>query len=155
FGILALIEACRRRRPGPLVAYALGWAVVMGPWLVKNVIDTGDPVYPLGYRVFDGRHWDEAMGAKWGAGHSPGEVTRGECWGSGVGVGGRCDWQSPLYLALAPLALLRPGSRRMAWALWGYVAYLFLTWWLLTHRVDRFWLPLLSPLAMLAGLGSD
>src|SRR5439155_5238773 len=47
------------------------------------------------------------------------------------------------------------GSRRMALALWGYVAYLFLTWWLLTHRVDRFWLPLLPPLAVLAGLGGD
>jgi hypothetical protein len=155
FGILALIDAFRRRRPGPLVAYALGWAVVMGPWLVKNVIDTGDPVYPLGYRVFHGRHWDEAMEAKWRAGHGPGPVTEADLGSSVVDVAGRSDWQSPLYLALAPLALLRPGSRRMALALWGYVAYLFLTWWLLTHRVDRFWLPLLSPLAMLAGLGGD
>ena len=39
--------------------------------------------------------------------------------------------------------------------LWGFVAYLFATWWLLTHRVDRFWLPLLPPLAVLAGLGAD
>jgi hypothetical protein len=43
----------------------------------------------------------------------------------------------------------------MACALWAYVAYLFLTWWLLTHRVDRFWLPLLPALAVLAGLGAD
>ena len=35
------------------------------------------------------------------------------------------------------------------------MAYLFLTWWLLTHRLDRFWLPLLPPLAVLAGLGAD
>jgi hypothetical protein len=35
------------------------------------------------------------------------------------------------------------------------VVYLFLTWWLFTHRVDRFWLPLLPPLAILAGLGAD
>ncbi len=37
----------------------------------------------------------------------------------------------------------------------GYVTYLFLTWWLLTHRLDRFWLPLLPALAVLAGLGGD
>jgi hypothetical protein len=37
----------------------------------------------------------------------------------------------------------------------GYAAYLFLTWWLLTHRLDRFWLPLLPCLAILAGLGAD
>ena len=28
-------------------------------------------------------------------------------------------------------------------------------WWLLTHRLDRFWLPMLRPLAVLAGLGAD
>ncbi len=76
-------------------------------------------------------------------------------WDAVVDVAGRSDWQSPLYAALAPLALLRPGSRRLALALWGFVAYLFLTWWLLTHRLDRFWLPLLPPLAILAGLGAD
>ena len=48
-----------------------------------------------------------------------------------------------------------PVSRRLALALWGFVAYLFATWWLLTHRLDRFWLPLLPPLAVLAGLGAD
>ena len=72
-----------------------------------------------------------------------------------VDVAGRSDWQSSLYVALAPLAFLRPGSRRVTWVLWGFVAYLFATWWLLTHRVDRFWLPLLPPLAVLAGLGAD
>jgi hypothetical protein len=30
-----------------------------------------------------------------------------------------------------------------------------LTWWLFTHRLDRFWLPILPALAILAGLGSD
>jgi hypothetical protein len=72
-----------------------------------------------------------------------------------VDVAGRSDFQSPLYVALAPLAFFRRGSRRLAWMLWGLVAYLFLTWWLLTHRVDRFWLPLLPPFAILAGLGAD
>ena len=39
--------------------------------------------------------------------------------------------------------------------LWAFVAYLFLTWWLLTHRLDRFWLPLLPTWAILAGLGNS
>jgi hypothetical protein len=70
-------------------------------------------------------------------------------------IAGRSDWQSPLYLALAPLALLRRDRRGYIIALWGYLVYLFLTWWLLTHRVDRFWIPLLPALAVLAGVGSD
>ncbi len=74
---------------------------------------------------------------------------------SALDVAGRSDWQSPACCALAPLAFLRPGSRRAVRAIGGYVLYLFLTWWLLTHRLDRFWLPLLPGLAVLAGLGAD
>jgi len=155
FGILAAAASWKHRSASIVLAYSMGWAVVMVPWLDKNVIDTGDPVYPLGYRVFHGRHWDDAMQTKWEAVHGRRSVTAPEFWASVVDVAGRSDWQSPLYAALAPLALLRPGSRRWALALWGYVAYLFLTWWLLTHRLDRFWLPLLPPLAVLAGLGAD
>jgi hypothetical protein len=155
FGVLAVFDSWKRRSAGFFVCYALGWAVVIGPWLGKNVIDTGNPVYPLADRIFHSRHWDEAREQKWSNGHARQPVTPGEFWNSFVDVAGRSDWQSPLYAALAPLALLRPGSRRLALALWGFVAYLFLTWWLFTHRVDRFWLPLLPPLAMLAGLGAD
>ena len=43
----------------------------------------------------------------------------------------------------------------MACVLGGYVFFLFATWWSLTHRLDRFWLPLLPGLAVLAGLGAD
>ena len=118
-------------------------------------MDTGNPVYPLGYRVFGGQVWNEAREAQWQQAHGPKAPTLVALAGSLVDVAGRSDWQSPLYLAFAPLAFIRPGSRRMAVALAGYAAYLFLTWWLLTHRLDRFWLPLLPCLAILAGLGAD
>ena len=70
--------------------------------------------------------------------------------------------RGPFRLAVA--AVRRTGAARSfaarlaadsALCLWGYVAYLFATWWLFTHRLDRFWLPLLPPLAVLAGLGAD
>ena len=34
-----------------------------------------------------------------------------------------------------------------------YVAYLFVQWWLLTHRIDRFWVPLIPVVALLAAVG--
>jgi Dolichyl-phosphate-mannose-protein mannosyltransferase len=155
FGLLSLVAAWRRRSWSIVLAFAAGVAVVIGPWLIKNVIDTGNPVYPLGYRVFGGRDWTPQREAKWNAVHGP----RGLSWnelGSGViEVAGRSDWQSPLYSALVPLAFLRAPSRRYALILLGYVMYLFATWWLLTHRLDRFWLPLLPAAAILAGLGAD
>ena len=154
-GALALFDCKRSRSVAPLFCYVLGWGVVMGPWLVKNVIDTGNPVYPLANSIFHGRYWDQAREIKWTNAHGPRSVTANELLNSLVDVAGRSDWQSSLYLALAPLAFLRRGSRQITWVLWGFVAYLFATWWLLTHRVDRFWLPLLAPMAVLAGLGAD
>ena len=89
-----------------------------------------------------------------GARHGPQPVLVSKLVYDIVDVAGRSDWQSPLYIALAPLALLRERARQSL-ILWAYVLYLFLTWWLFTHRIDRFWLPLLPVLAVLAGLGAD
>jgi len=155
FGALALAGAWRSRSVAPVVCYAAGWAIVMAPWLGKNVIDTGNPVYPLANRVFHGRYWDPARERQWSSVHGPREITASELASACVDVAGRSDWQSPLYVALVPLAFARRGSRRLAAVLFGYVTYLFLTWWILTHRLDRFWLPLLPALAVLAGLGGD
>jgi 4-amino-4-deoxy-L-arabinose transferase-like glycosyltransferase len=155
FGCAALTAAIRHKSGRLLLAYVAGWGAIMTPWLAKNVIDTGNPVYPLAYKVFGARQWDADREAKWTAAHGPRPISAAALGAALLDVAGRSDWHSPLYAALAPLALLRRGSRRLAGALWSYVAYLFLTWWLLTHRLDRFWLPLLPALAVLAGLGAD
>jgi hypothetical protein len=155
FGLLALANSVRRRSGWLLLAYAAGWGAVMTPWLTKNILDTGNPVYPLAYRVFGGWEWDAARESQWTAAHGPRPISAAALADAVLDVAGRSDWHSPLYTMLAPLALLRRESRRLVWALWGYVVYLFLTWWLLTHRLDRFWLPLLPALAVLAGLGAD
>ena len=39
--------------------------------------------------------------------------------------------------------------------LWLYLAYLFLQWWLLTHRIDRFWVPLIPVAAWLGAIGVE
>jgi hypothetical protein len=155
FGVLAVVDGWRSRSVVPVLAYVLGWSIVMAPWMVRNLFDTGNPVYPLGYRVFGARYWDEARQRQWSKAHGPREITLRRFWSSLVDVAGRSDWQSPLYLAFGPLAFFHPGSRRLVLALGCYAAYLFLTWWVLTHRLDRFWLPLLPALAILAGLGAD
>lgn len=155
FGAWAVARSWRARDWRIAAGYAVGVAVVVGPWLAKNAADTGNPVYPLAFGVFGGRHWDAESDAKWSAVHGPRSIDAGAFARSVVEVAGRSDWQTPLVALLAPLAMLRPGSRREAGWLWGFSAYLFLTWWLLTHRLDRFWLPMLPPLAILAGLGSD
>jgi hypothetical protein len=60
---------------------ALFSAIIMGgvclaalsPWLVRNMIWSGNPVFPLAYDRFGGRGWDEQLAQRFQAGHSPKE----------------------------------------------------------------------------------
>ena len=179
----------KRDRPALRLAflYTVGVLATFGPWLGKNLCETGNPVYPLLYSVFGGADWDEASNAKWKAGHplplkditGVGWVardTRDRLWDVFLGS----DWQSALYLSLAVAAVfaiwrsnrsvgLSPReivASRDAWAkahatngtrvlllAVAYSLWLFLTWQFLTHRLDRFWVPMLPLLSLLAGAG--
>ena len=92
-------------------------------------------------RIFPSPEWDAGRELKWQAVHGPRSIDFRELkssladvwhgrelprdsfravrqfWSSVVDVAGRSDWQSPLYMALAPLSLLRAGSRRRRCAL--------------------------------------
>src|SRR5262249_12505139 len=47
-----------------LAAAALGFGLVAllaaSPYYVRNAAETGNPIYPFGYRLFGGRHWSAA-----------------------------------------------------------------------------------------------
>jgi hypothetical protein len=43
------------------LAFAAAAAVVAVPWLARNLVWTGNPVYPLLYSVFDGAGWSTAQ----------------------------------------------------------------------------------------------
>jgi hypothetical protein len=154
--------------------FTTGALVTFGPWAVKNWIQTGNPVYPFLYSLFGGADWSPALDAKFHAGHAlPTEMLRTptawfpDLWKHLTDVALLSDWQSALIFGFAPLSLLafmwRRGSRdepatcanRTLQLLWFYAIWLFLTWWALTHRIDRFWVPMLPVLALLAGIGLD
>ncbi len=166
--------------------FLMGTALAVGPWLLKNLVATGNPVYPLAYGLFGGRDWDAASHAKWNAGHSPATYALSDLAEKFIDVTAKADWLSPLLFGLAPLALLAGvrishfkfqisdcktqiancrsddsagstasfarSSSLVGW-LWLYVVYLFAQWWLLTHRIDRFWVPLIPVVALLAAAG--
>jgi len=160
-----------------LLPFALGVLIAFGPWLAKNWVVARNPLYPLLYGAFGGRNWTPEKNAKWEWGHRvpllvafgvqrPPEgkavhphdpqtaITPRRLRENVIDVAAQADWQSPLVFGLAPLALAaRRGRFAAAW-LWVFVAYLFFQWWLLTHRLDRFWVPLLPIAALLAGAGA-
>ncbi len=156
FAISAWTALRRLGKPGWVLpgAFVLGTALTVGPWLVRNTIETGNPVYPLAWRVFGGRDWDAADDAKWRNGHRPPTYSLSSLAGLAIDVAARSNWDSPLLFALAPLALVAFVARKRAGWLWAYVGWLFLACWLFTHRIDRFWVPLLPVVALLAGAGA-
>ena len=135
------------------IAYALGVAIAIGPWLVKNTIETGNPVYPLVYTVFGGHDWDDAVNARWQRAHGPDTYALSDLGKKAIDVTAKSDWLSPLLFGLAPLALLASDRPKTVRWLWIYLSYLFFAWWILTHRLDRFWVPLIPVASLLAGIG--
>lgn len=51
-------ESALRPLPFTLVKMGLVALAIGSPWYVRNVVDTGNPVYPFFYSKFGGRNWD-------------------------------------------------------------------------------------------------
>ncbi len=141
-----------------LAVFSTGVGIAIGPWLIKNTVETGNPVFPLAYSLFGGEGRDQQMNEQWKQGHSrrysglqerlldlPVKLTD---------VVANNDWHSALMFAFAPLALLA-SWRRKVWLVWGFIAWQFLTWFLLTHQIDRFYVPMFPAVALLAGVGAS
>ncbi len=148
----------------PAIAYLLLSSVWMVPWLVKNWLLMGNPVYPMLNSVFHNPHWSAAQAAllsrhDYGSfGWNDWKEFVGLAWqysfppsldSEGHTVGGAIS-ALPLLLMSAPLVLLlkkvTPSSRRAGWL---FVAA-YTGWFLLTSRPWRFLFPAF-PLAALEG----
>ena len=151
------------RNLNPLAAFAiflLAAALGCGLWFGKNWALTGNPTYPLLYGVFDGATWNADKERRWERAHIPHDFSI-ETLGKDLGgVLMTSEWLSPLVVPLALLAFLGWGDkpavmwRRLRWELLAYAVFVIAVWWLFTHRIDRFWLPVLPVLALLAGAGA-
>ncbi|REK12351.1 MAG: hypothetical protein DWQ37_12365 [Planctomycetota bacterium] len=143
-----------RRLIAPLGVFLLAAALACGPWLLKNAVLSGNPTYPLLYSVFDGATRTDAKDAQWRQAHRPPNYAAGDLarrvWDTTVAGA----WLSPLVVPLAALAFVGPRTRRLALLVGGYVVFVFAAWWLLTHRIDRFLVPLWPLAALLAGIGA-
>ncbi|MFK7818477.1 MAG: ArnT family glycosyltransferase [Planctomycetaceae bacterium] len=137
-----------------IIVFVAGVAIAVGPWLLKNLVETGNPVYPLAYSVFGGTDWTPEINTRWKAGHSPPNHKLTDLASRVTDVTIRSDWMSVLLFAFAPLAFLSsPGRRRSVIGFWLFVLWMFGSWWVFTHRIDRFWVPMIPAIALLAGAG--
>lgn len=158
FAVFLLDMVRRRKRAPDVLAYVLGVLVAFAPWLVKNSVMTGDPLFPLGAQIFGDypAGWDAQRDAHFRVCHSPqleeatpaGRVRRlAECV--------LADPEQRLASWLWPLALV---SLFAAWRnhamhrLWLILLLQLLAWLLASHLYARFAVPMLIPLALLVVL---
>jgi len=149
-----------RRRLISMTIVCLGMVVGGGLWYAKNWVLTGNPTYPLMYRVFDGATRTLAKDMQWRTAHQVPRDADGrrysvdQAWRAFVRIAGGSRWSHPLMAPLVGCIVLCWRDRRR-WAFWlGVTAYVLSSWWLVTHRIDRFWIPALPFLALLAGVGA-
>ncbi|NLX95400.1 MAG: hypothetical protein GXY83_04420 [Rhodopirellula sp.] len=139
----------------PLAVFLLAIGMGCGLWFAKNWVLTGNPTYPLLYEVFGGKTRTAEKNRQWTQAHQPTGFSIGALVGDLGRVGLTSPWLSPLLVPMAGLALFRRRHRWMALILAAYFGYFIATWWLCTHRIDRFWIPAIPLLALLAGIAAD
>lgn len=153
--LVACVALSARSRPWRPVAIVLVSLLLgCGLWFIKNGVLTGNPVYPLFSEWLGGATRNPENALRWTRVHTPHEFNLGALVDSASSVLWKSEWLSPILLPLAALGLLVRKHRRGAWLLAGYMAYVLAAWWLFTHRIDRFWIPVLPLMALLAGVGA-
>jgi hypothetical protein len=153
FAIVPGVLLARLRRLGLFVA---GVIVAFSPWLIRNAAFTGNPVYPFGYRWFGGAAWSVAQDEQWARGHrlAPEKAS--------LHARLTTTWDELLASAMfgPGLFILALAGVVFAWsratallALW--LVLIVLGWAGLTQMPGRFAVPIVIPLALLAGLGVE
>jgi len=137
---------------GALIVGLVGLSLA-SPWYIRNVVNTGNPVYPFFYSVFGGSNWNEANADAYSAEQQSfgiGQTAVGKdpslMPGSVVALALRPDLQinqgtpfgavGPLFLLGLlwwPLAGLR-GSRAVEKVLLGTALITLITWFALTQQ---------------------
>ena len=140
----------------PLGVFLLAVVLGCGLWFGKNWAATGNPTYPLLYETFGDSTstWTPDKNRQWNNVHRPKDFSPRTLARHAARVVLRSEWLSPLVIPLAALAFIVRRKRRLSLVLLAYFGYVIVGWWLLTHRIDRFWIPVLPAVALLAGVGA-
>lgn len=125
-------------------------------WWARNLVDTGNPVFPLLWSVLGGRGWSGADDQRFAA-----LVHEGVAGFAGVPSGllhlvrppDGLGWWVAAVLPLAVIAATGAGRDARARRLLGLAVVLMLAGWLVTSQTTRYALPLAGLLAVLAAAG--
>ncbi|MCA9119778.1 MAG: phospholipid carrier-dependent glycosyltransferase [Planctomycetaceae bacterium] len=144
----------------PVVTFTLAVALACGLWFGKNLVLAENPTYPLLYKLFGGKTRTVEKDVQWTTAHGPPHDPHGRSFtwnflrSSAELLLWRSEFASPLLVPLAMVGLLTRRHRTALVASIVLVAFNILVWWFLTHRIDRFLVPILPLVAVIAGIGA-
>ena len=151
---------------GPLFA-ALALAV-LSPWLIRNTVNTGNPVYPLLGGVLKSPAWSARKEARWHKAHQPYDHLRPASRAVWKAVVHRypdkiqtAQGEKPgpyamslLLVVFIPLAFVGRGRAVKTGVLLALALFCIAAWLALTHRIPRFLVPWLVPLVIVNAAGA-
>jgi len=169
-GVILIAMHRRSNLVAGITAGAVAGLIMLLPWLARNLITSGNPVFPFMTGLFGSAHWSAEQVAAWKAGHfiEGGVGTRintgfNQFFRYGIGpnadASGFEPWK-PQWLILPWLGIVGcvigvANKPSRCWAiLLGIMFIIQLVFWLaFTHIKSRFMLPSAVPLAIAIGIG--
>ncbi|HIE44116.1 MAG TPA: phospholipid carrier-dependent glycosyltransferase [Candidatus Omnitrophica bacterium] len=120
---------------------------VFSPWMIKNLLLSGNPLFPLLYPVFGGGDWTDSHYQRFVNVHLPNSYTVqgffSQVWQLSVGRN-----FGLLFIFILPVTIFLRGVNRQIKFLLLYSGYFYFMWFFLTHHVDRFAIPMFTLLSL-------
>ncbi len=169
-GLVLLATTPPRALLPAVVAGAAAGVCMLAPWLVRNAMAGGNPVFPALTGVFGSAHWSAEQVDRYTRAHTfdgglldalrlfvlpdPGDPAASASRPVHRGLlHPQWAFAAPIALVTGFIAVAFRGTRRVGIALVVGVAVQILVWATATHVQSRFLMPMLLPIALLAGLG--
>jgi len=156
--LLVLFFGRSGKRIGGLFWMVLLPPLLMSPWLIRNWLMVGNPVFPLLYSWFGGEGWTPAANEFFKAAHSPkpAPLTAHLL----ALIRSPLDLTlleltvfSPLILFGGILALMQKRMNGVVRALFCFSGVVFVLWFVFTQRNHRFLVTIAAPLSVLGAVG--
>jgi hypothetical protein len=140
----------------------IGGLIAIAPWLIRNALANGNPVFPMATALFGNGHWSAEQVQRYITGHKfDGGLLARVAMIFDAGQGStpprgllNAQWSLlPAVTVVAAIAaLFSPARRRIAMVLGLGIGVQLGAWMLLTHLQSRFLLPIAVPACGLVAL---
>jgi hypothetical protein len=150
----AAILLIQRRCLKPAAAFVVAGLLTFSPWLIRNAVWAGNPVFPEGMSLLGHGHFDASQVQRWEAAHQarPDQKSIGrriEAFWSEMVLNWRYGW---VVLPLGAVAMALGYRNRLAWFLAALLAMHAVFWVGFTHLQGRFFVLSIPIVAIAAGL---